>query len=186
MAFAACSKPSDVVGTMRVADSPVAIECALHSTVRLGDSTVVFGDRPIEDRSTGAGILPVADLQPFGAGKRGASGEGLGDVTTGGYTLVAPPKPTQYLVHAHPSQTELGRVYRADLPILSTTEAFARALARLKQQHLVVDGEVEDGIVQLFAETRDSSIECLNQLRDRADAIVHFEAIAITDAKRGG
>ena len=59
-------------------------------------------------------------------------GEGLGDVTTGGYTLVAPPKPAQYLVHAHPSQTELGRVYRADLPILSTGDAFARALARLK------------------------------------------------------
>ncbi|GAB2813022.1 flavin reductase family protein [Streptomyces daliensis] len=27
----------------RVADSPVALECELHSTVRLGDSTVVFG-----------------------------------------------------------------------------------------------------------------------------------------------
>ncbi|GAB3690048.1 flavin reductase family protein [Nocardiopsis oceani] len=27
----------------RVADSPVALECALHSTLRLGDSTVVFG-----------------------------------------------------------------------------------------------------------------------------------------------
>ena len=27
----------------RVAESPVAIECALHSTLRLGDSTVVLG-----------------------------------------------------------------------------------------------------------------------------------------------
>lgn len=27
----------------RVAASPVALECELHSTVRLGDSTVVFG-----------------------------------------------------------------------------------------------------------------------------------------------
>jgi flavin reductase (DIM6/NTAB) family NADH-FMN oxidoreductase RutF len=33
----------DVVESLRVADSPVAIECRLHSTVRLGDSTVVFG-----------------------------------------------------------------------------------------------------------------------------------------------
>jgi flavin reductase (DIM6/NTAB) family NADH-FMN oxidoreductase RutF len=31
------------VGPPRVARSPVALECALHSTVRLGDSTVVFG-----------------------------------------------------------------------------------------------------------------------------------------------
>ena len=36
-------EPSDVVSSLRVADSPVAIECRLHSTLRLGDSTVVFG-----------------------------------------------------------------------------------------------------------------------------------------------
>ncbi len=36
-------EPSDVVGVPRVAESPVAIECTLHSTLGLGDSTVVFG-----------------------------------------------------------------------------------------------------------------------------------------------
>ena len=36
-------EPSDRVGVPRVAGSPVALECTLHSTVRLGDSTVVFG-----------------------------------------------------------------------------------------------------------------------------------------------
>jgi flavin reductase (DIM6/NTAB) family NADH-FMN oxidoreductase RutF len=36
-------EPSDRVGVPRVAGSPVAVECTLHSTVRLGDSTVVFG-----------------------------------------------------------------------------------------------------------------------------------------------
>ena len=36
-------EPSEVVGSLRVADSPVAMECGLHSTLRLGDSTVVFG-----------------------------------------------------------------------------------------------------------------------------------------------
>ncbi|MFI6575950.1 flavin reductase family protein [Nocardiopsis sp. NPDC050513] len=34
---------SRAVRPPRVADSPVALECVLHSTVRLGDSTVVFG-----------------------------------------------------------------------------------------------------------------------------------------------
>ncbi|MCY9783980.1 flavin reductase family protein [Nocardiopsis sp. EMB25] len=34
---------SKAVRPPRVADSPVALECVLHSTVRLGDSTVVFG-----------------------------------------------------------------------------------------------------------------------------------------------
>jgi flavin reductase (DIM6/NTAB) family NADH-FMN oxidoreductase RutF len=34
---------SDVVGVKRVAASPVTLECTLHSTLSLGDSTVVFG-----------------------------------------------------------------------------------------------------------------------------------------------
>jgi flavin reductase (DIM6/NTAB) family NADH-FMN oxidoreductase RutF len=36
-------EPSERVGVPRVAESPVAVECTLHSTLRLGDSTVVFG-----------------------------------------------------------------------------------------------------------------------------------------------
>jgi flavin reductase (DIM6/NTAB) family NADH-FMN oxidoreductase RutF len=36
-------EPSLRVRPPRVADSPVALECVLHSTLRLGDSTIVFG-----------------------------------------------------------------------------------------------------------------------------------------------
>jgi flavin reductase (DIM6/NTAB) family NADH-FMN oxidoreductase RutF len=36
-------EPSERVSVPRVAESPVSVECTLHSTVRLGDSTVVFG-----------------------------------------------------------------------------------------------------------------------------------------------
>ena len=36
-------EPADVVSAMRVADSPVSLECRLHGTVSFGDSTVVFG-----------------------------------------------------------------------------------------------------------------------------------------------
>jgi flavin reductase (DIM6/NTAB) family NADH-FMN oxidoreductase RutF len=36
-------EPSTRVRPPRVAQSPVALECTLHSTVRLGNSTVVFG-----------------------------------------------------------------------------------------------------------------------------------------------
>jgi len=36
-------EPSERVSVPRVAESPVALECVLHSTLRLGDSTVVFG-----------------------------------------------------------------------------------------------------------------------------------------------
>jgi flavin reductase (DIM6/NTAB) family NADH-FMN oxidoreductase RutF len=36
-------EPSERVGVPRVAESPVSVECTLHSALRLGDSTVVFG-----------------------------------------------------------------------------------------------------------------------------------------------
>lgn len=37
-------EPSDRVSPARVVDSPAALECTLHSTVELGDSTIVLGN----------------------------------------------------------------------------------------------------------------------------------------------
>jgi flavin reductase (DIM6/NTAB) family NADH-FMN oxidoreductase RutF len=37
------TEPSHTVAVPRVAESPVAIECTLHTTLELGDSTVVIG-----------------------------------------------------------------------------------------------------------------------------------------------
>ena len=37
-------EPSERVSPARVADSPASLECTLHSTIELGDSTVVFGN----------------------------------------------------------------------------------------------------------------------------------------------
>jgi len=57
-----------------------------------------------------------------------AIGPRLGEMTTGGYTLLKAPKPLQKLVHIHASAEELNRVYQADLAILSTMNAAARSL----------------------------------------------------------
>lgn len=51
-------------------------------------------------------------------------GARLGEMTTSGYTLVTPPNPGQFLVHVHPDGDELGRVYRPDLPIVSSAASF--------------------------------------------------------------
>jgi acetolactate synthase-1/2/3 large subunit len=59
-------------------------------------------------------------------------GARLGEITTGGYALLQVPNPAQQLVHVHPSADELGSVYRADLPIVSSTHRFAEALGRLE------------------------------------------------------
>ena len=57
-----------------------------------------------------------------------AIGARLGEMTTSGYTLLQAPRPRQKLVHIHASAEELNRVYQADLPMLATMNAAARAL----------------------------------------------------------
>jgi acetolactate synthase I/II/III large subunit len=57
-----------------------------------------------------------------------AIGPRLGEMTTGGYTLLQAPRPKQKLVHIHASAEELNRVYQADLAICATMNAAARSL----------------------------------------------------------
>jgi acetolactate synthase I/II/III large subunit len=59
-------------------------------------------------------------------------GARLGEMTTQGYTLVAPPVPRQPLVHVHAGAEELGRVYQAELLINSGVAQFARAVRDLR------------------------------------------------------
>ena len=57
-----------------------------------------------------------------------AIGPRLGEMTTGGYTLLQAPRSRQKLVHIHASADELNRVYEADLAINATMNAAARSL----------------------------------------------------------
>ena len=57
-----------------------------------------------------------------------AIGPRLGEMTTGGYTLLEAPRTRQKLVHIHASAEELCRVYQADLAINATMNAAARSL----------------------------------------------------------
>ncbi|MGH8689024.1 MAG: thiamine pyrophosphate-binding protein [Burkholderiales bacterium] len=59
-------------------------------------------------------------------------GARLGEMTTGGYTLFQAPVPTQKLIHVHGGAEELGRVYRAELPINSGMARFVEALAQVR------------------------------------------------------
>ncbi|MDP1900454.1 MAG: thiamine pyrophosphate-binding protein [Rubrivivax sp.] len=60
-----------------------------------------------------------------------ALGVRLGEMTTGGYTLLTPPRPTQKLVHIHAGAEELGRVYAADLLVQASMACAAPALEGL-------------------------------------------------------
>ncbi|HLL18109.1 MAG TPA: thiamine pyrophosphate-binding protein, partial [Rubrivivax sp.] len=60
-----------------------------------------------------------------------ALGVRLGEMTTGGYTLLQAPRPTQQLVHIHAGAEELGRVYAADLMLQASMACAAKSLEAL-------------------------------------------------------
>jgi acetolactate synthase-1/2/3 large subunit len=60
-----------------------------------------------------------------------AIGPRLGEMTTGGYSLLDVPRPKQALVHVHQGVEELGRVYQAQLMIASGMPQFASRLAMM-------------------------------------------------------
>ncbi|HSV77613.1 MAG TPA: thiamine pyrophosphate-binding protein [Ramlibacter sp.] len=76
----------------------------------------------------GIGINPKLAARIKGSDLVLAIGPRLGEMTTGGYTLLTPPKARQQLVHIHASAEELNRVYQADLAIQATMNAAARSL----------------------------------------------------------
>ena len=59
-------------------------------------------------------------------------GERLGEMTTSAYTLLDVPVPKQKLVHVQSGAEELGRVFRATLPVNSNYLEFILALMELK------------------------------------------------------
>ena len=64
-------------------------------------------------------------------------GARLGEATTDGYKLITPDHPDQLLVHVHPDPNELGRVFKADLPICADMAEFAEVAADWRDPELV-------------------------------------------------
>jgi acetolactate synthase-1/2/3 large subunit len=79
----------------------------------------------------GIGINPKLAQRVKDADLIIALGVRLGEMTTGGYTLLTPPRPAQQLVHIHAGPEELGRVYAADLLLQASMASAAKALEGL-------------------------------------------------------
>ena len=76
----------------------------------------------------GIGVDPVLAEEVREADVLLTIGARLGEMTTGGYTLLDIPAPKQTLIHVHPDPAELGTVYRATVPVASSARAFIEAL----------------------------------------------------------
>ena len=79
----------------------------------------------------GIGINPKLAQRVKDADVIIALGVRLGEMTTGGYSLITPPRPLQKLVHVHAGPEELGRVYAADLLLQASMTQAAKALETL-------------------------------------------------------
>ena len=93
----------------------------------------VFDNRhPNYAGDVGIGINPRLAARVADADLILAIGPRLGEMTTGGYELLTPPRPAQKLVHLHAGAEELGRVYAGDLLLQSSMACAAPALAALE------------------------------------------------------
>ncbi len=79
----------------------------------------------------GIGINPKLAQRVRDADLIIAVGPRLGEMTTGGYTLLEAPLPKQKLAHIHAGPEELGRVYAAQLMLQSSMANAAKALETL-------------------------------------------------------
>ncbi|WP_116135844.1 thiamine pyrophosphate-binding protein [Trinickia diaoshuihuensis] len=91
----------------------------------------IDNDHPNYAGDVGLGVNPALARRIREADLLLVVGPRLGEATTGGYTLLDIPKTRQTLVHVHQGAEELGRVYAADLPIVSGMPEIAAALAAL-------------------------------------------------------
>ena len=83
---------------------------------------------PLYAGDVGIGINPKLAQRVRDSDLIIAIGPRLGEITTGGYSLLQVPRTRQKLVHIHASAEELNRVYQADLAINASMNAAARSL----------------------------------------------------------
>ena len=92
----------------------------------------VFDNRhPNYAGDIGIGINPKLAARVRDADVLLVIGERLGEMVTGGYSLLEAPQPKQSLIHVHPGTDELGRVYQPALAIEASIGSACAALADL-------------------------------------------------------
>ena len=113
-------------------------------------------------------------------------GSRLGEMTSGGYSLVNLPVPQQKLVHIYMESLEIGRVYEPDLAIVGSMESFA---AGARDMEPVVCGKWEDWLRQAHQDYLDNlepSLEMsgvdMHEVMDILNAKLPDDAIITNDA----
>jgi len=77
----------------------------------------------------GLGVNPALTRRVSEADTLLVIGARLGEMTTGGFSLIDIPNPGQRMIHVHVGAEELGHVYQPDLAINASSDLFIEALA---------------------------------------------------------
>jgi acetolactate synthase-1/2/3 large subunit len=126
-------RPLAIVGgggwTPRGADDIGAylVACGIPAAASFRCQDVVDNRLPVYCGDLGLGVNPALARRVREADLVLAIGTRLSETETGGYSYLTPPVPTQALVHVHQDPTEIGRVYRPELGIVSGMPEFAAA-----------------------------------------------------------
>ncbi|MDO8651908.1 MAG: thiamine pyrophosphate-binding protein [Undibacterium sp.] len=120
----------DTLACQRIGDFAQANHLPLACAFRFQD--LIDNAHPNYVGDVGIGINPKLAQRIKESDLVIAIGPRLGEMTTGGYTVLEAPIPKQKLIHIHCDALELGRVYQADLMINSGMKEIAAALAELK------------------------------------------------------
>jgi len=123
---------------------------------------VVDNGLPVYCGDLGLGVNPALARRVREADVVLAIGTRLSETETGGYTYLMPPEPSQTLVHVHQDATELGRVYRPELGIVSGLPEFAAAARALEP--------LDAGPLRRLVQRRARRLRGVAELRSRSPA----------------
>lgn len=119
----------DSEACQQISDFALANQLPVACTFRFQD--LIDNRHPNYIGDVGIGINPKLAQRIQTSDLIIAIGPRLGEMTTGGYTLLSAPIPRQKLIHIHADALELGRVYQADLMINSGMKEIAETLAEM-------------------------------------------------------
>ncbi len=144
------SRPLLVLGGSRWSERAVAAMQRFAERFRLPVATtfrrqMLFdSEHPCYAGDLGRGLDPKLAARVREADILLAVGTRLGEVPSGGYTLIEAPEPKQRLVHVYPDPDELGRVFRPTLAVNATPTAFAAAAEGLEPPQTIPWGNAAE------------------------------------------
>jgi acetolactate synthase-1/2/3 large subunit len=109
-----------------------------------------------------------------------ALGGRLGEIPTGGYTLLEVPNPRQRLIHVHPDPDELGSVYVPEVGVVSGLPEFAAAARALAPA-----GAEERRRAGLLDEARAEYERTFTDVRELPGALQLHEVMALVRERLG-